>query len=396
MAYPYAQKAGDKHLGRPITVTIEAHFGSLTDPRVERTKLHKLIDILVIAICAAICSCDSWEDVAEFGTAKKEWFETFLELPNGIPSHDTFNRVFARLDPVEFRDCFLAWISAVSELLGGQVIALDGKVLRRSHDRGVGKGAIDMVSAWACTNRLVLGQVKVDDKSNEIAAIPHLLKALEISGCIVTIDAMGCQTEIAKTIVDEDGDYVLALKDNQGHLFEDTKKLFKDLESSQYKAYLYDYEKTVNKGHGRIEIRECWTISDLQILCHLRGFENWEKLQTVSLIRSQRLIGDEKTCEDRFHIASIVGAKRILGAVRSHWGIENSLHWTLDLAFDEDRCRVRKDHGPENLAILRHIAINLLKQEKTCQRSIKGKRLLAGWKEDYLLKVLSGLSLASI
>jgi predicted transposase YbfD/YdcC len=290
----------------------------------------------------------------------------------------------------------MAWIRAASELIGGQVIALDGKVLRRSHDRGIGKGAIDMVSAWACENRLVLGQVKVDEKSNEITAIPQLLKALEISGCIVTIDAMGCQTEIAKTIVEEEGDYVLALKENQGNLFEDVQKLFADLECNHYRAYVYDYEKMVNSGHGRIEIRECWTISDPDILCHLRGFENWEKLQTVSRIRSQRWIGDDKTCEDRFYIASILGAKRVLGSVRSHWSIENSLHWTLDLAFDEDRCRVRKDHGPENFAILRHIALNLLKQEQTCQRSIKGKRLMAGWREDYLIKVLSGLPLLSI
>jgi predicted transposase YbfD/YdcC len=379
-------------LKKAVTTSIEEHFGNITDPRIERTRLHKLIDILVIAICGAICSCDSWEDVEEFGKAKQEWFETFLELPNGIPSHDTFNRVFARIDPIEFWTCFIDWVSVASELIGGQVIAMDGKVLRRSRDRGIGKGAIDMVSAWACANHLVLGQVKVDEKSNEITAIPQLLKALEISGCIITIDAMGCQTEIAKTIVEEQADYVLALKDNQGNLFDDTQKLFEDLESSQYQAYIYDYEKTVNKGHGRIEIRECWTISDPQILCHLRGFQNWEKLMTVSRIRSQRWIGDEKTCEDRFHIASIVGAKRVLAAARSHWGIENNLHWTLDMAFDEDHCRVHKDNGPENFAILRHIALNLLKQEKTSKRSINGKRLLAGWKEDYLLKVLSGLA----
>lgn len=379
-----------------VTATIQEHFGSITDPRIERTKLHKLIDILVIAICAAICGCDNWEDIALFGKAKREWFATFLELPNGIPSHDTFNRVFGRLNPDEFRSSFMAWISAASKLISGQVISLDGKVLRSSHDRGIGKGAIDMVSAWACENRLVLGQVKVDEKSNEITAIPQLLKALEISGCIVTIDAMGCQTEIAKTIVDEGGDYVLALKGNQGNLCEDVQMLFADLENSDYRAYAYDYVKTVNKGHGRIEIRECWTISDPDTLRHLRGFENWKKLQTVSLIRSQRWIGDEKTCEDRFHIASIVGAKRVLGSVRAHWSIENSLHWTLDLAFNEDRCRVRKDNGPENFAILRHIALNLLKQEQTCKRSIKGKRLLAGWKEDYLLTLLSGLSQLSI
>ena len=279
----------------------------------------------------------------------------------------------------------------MSVVTQAQVIALDGKVLRRSQDQGIGKSAIDMVSAWATANRLVLGQTKVDCKSNEITAIPELLCVLEVAGCIVTIDAMGCQTAIAKQIVDKEADYVLALKENQGHLYEDVELLFKDLEHSGYQAYPYDYEKTVDQGHGRIEIRQCWTISEAEILRDLRGSENWEKLVTVSCIRSLRQIGDEKTVQDRDHIASISGAKRVLWAVRSHWGIENGLHWTLDIAFDEDHCRVRKDHGPENFAILRHIALNLLKQEKTCKRGIKGKRLLAGWKEDYLLKVLSGL-----
>jgi predicted transposase YbfD/YdcC len=383
-------------LEKAVTASIEEHFGSMSDPRIERTKLHKLIDILVLAICGVICNCDSWEDVEEFGVAKQEWFETFLELPNGIPSHDTFNRVFARLDADEFRTCFMNWVRVASELIGGQVVAMDGKMLRGSHDRGIGQGAIDMVSAWACANHLVLGQVKVDEKSNEITAIPQLLKALELSGCIITIDAMGCQTEIAKAIIEKEADYVLALKGNQGNLFEDVQKLFEDLESSQYQAYAYDYEKTVNKGHGRIEIRECWAISDLSTLGHLRGFENWKKLLTVSRIRSQRWIGEEKTCEDRFHIASILGAKQVLAAVRSHWGIENGLHWTLDMAFDEDHSRIRKDNGPQNFAILRHIALNLLKHEKTSKHSIRAKRLLACWKEDYLLKVLFGFSQLSI
>ena len=375
-----------------ILPTIEQHFGDLSDPRIDRTKLHKLLDILVIAICAVIAGADNWEDVEEFGKARLEWFQTFLELPNGIPSHDTFTRVFARLDPEQFQAGFLRWMSAVSEVIGGQVIAIDGKVLRRSHDKGIDKAAIDMVSAWATANRLVLGQVKVDEKSNEITAIPQLLEALAVSGCIVTIDAMGCQTAIAEQIIDREAEYVLALKENQGQLYADVEHLFADLEDSQYKAYEFDYEKTVNKDHGRIEIRECWTISDPQVLQHLRGFANWKHLTTVSRIRAQRRIGEEKSCEDRYHIASISGAKPVLWAVRSHWGIENELHWTLDIAFDEDRCRVRKDHGPENFALLRHIALNLLKQEKTCKRGIKGKRLLAGWNQDYLLKVLVGFS----
>lgn len=376
----------------PILPTIEQHFGDLTDPRIDRTKLHKLMDILVIAICAVIAGADNWEDVEEFGKARLAWFQTFLELPNGIPSHDTFTRVFARLDPEQFQAGFLSWMSAASQVIGGQVIAIDGKVLRRSHDKGIGKAAIDMVSAWATANRLVLGQMKVDEKSNEITAIPQLLEVLEVASCIVTIDAMGCQTELAAKIIEREAEYVLSLKENQGQLYEDVKRLFVDLEDSQYQAYAFDYEKTVNKDHGRIEIRECWTISDPEILRHLRGFANWKNLATASRIRAQRWIGEEKSSEDRYHIASIAGAKRVLWAVRSHWGIENELHWTLDLAFDEDRCRVRKDHGPENFALLRHIALNLLKQEKTCKRGIKGKRLLAGWKQDYLLKVLAGLS----
>jgi predicted transposase YbfD/YdcC len=374
-----------------VSAAIEHHFGNLTDPRVDRTKLHKLLDILVIAICAVIGSADTWEDVEEFGKAKIKWFQTFLELPNGIPSHDTFTRVFARLDPQQFEASFISWMGTITEVLGGQVIAIDGKVLRRSHDRGIGKAAIDMVSAWASANRLVLGQVKVDDKSNEITAIPQLLQALEVAGCIVTIDAMGCQTEIAREIIEREADYVLALKENQGRLYEDVQLLFEDLEKSQYKAYAFDYEETSDNGHGRIETRQCWTISDPEVLKYLRGAENWKNLRTVSRIRSRRQLGEEVSCEDRYHIASITGAKPILRAVRTHWSIENELHWTLDIAFDEDHCRVRKDHGPENFAVLRHIALNLLKQEKTCKRGIKGKRLLAAWKEEYLLKVLVGL-----
>jgi len=374
-----------------LSAGIAEHFSGLEDPRIDRTKRHKLLDILVIAICAVICGADNWVEVALFGEAREEWLKTFLELPNGIPSHDTFNRVFNRLDPEQFSSCFIAWIRAASPLIGGQVIAIDGKVLRRSHDRGIGKAAISMVSAWASANHLVLGQVKVDEKSNEITAIPELLRALVIAGCIVTIDAMGCQTEIVELITEKDGDYVIALKKNQGRLYEDVALLFDDLEQSGYQAYDFDHYMRVDKGHGRIEIRECWTISDPEILSCLYGYEQWSQLAAVCRIRAQRFIGDEHSSEDRFYIASVQDAKLVLQCTRSHWGIENKVHWVLDIAFDEDRSRVRKGYGAENLAILRHIALNLLKQENSSRRSIRGKRLLAGWREDYLLKVLATL-----
>ncbi len=370
---------------------IEAFFGDLEDPRIDRTKRHKLLDIIVIAISAVICGADTWVDVALFGEAKQDWLQTFLELPNGIPSHDTFNRVFNRLDTEQFSQRFMQWIQAASPLIGGQVIAIDGKVLRRSHDRGVGKAAIDMVSAWASANHLVLGQVKVDEKSNEITAIPELLRALTLRGCIVTIDAMGCQTEIAQQITEQGGAYMLALKQNQGRLYHDVSQLFAYLEQQGYRAYPFDYHKTTDKGHGRTEIRECWTISDPEVLRLLHRSEAWPQLASVCRVRAQRIIGEERSVEDRFYLAAIEGAEPVLESTRTHWQIENKLHWVLDVAFDEDHSRVRKGQGAENMAILRHIALNLLQQEDSAKRSIHGKRLLAGWKNDYLLKVLATL-----
>ncbi len=372
--------------------TINKHFSNLKDPRVERTKLHKLMDILVIAICAVICGADGWEEVELFGQCKQVWFKTFLELTNGIPSHDTFWRVFGRLDAEQFQASFVEWIAAVSEVTQGQVIAIDGKALRRSHDKALGRGAIEMVSAWASANRLVLGQVKVDDKSNEITAIPELLRVLEVSGCIVTIDALGCQKDIAAAIVDKEADYILALKENQGHLYEDVVKLFDDLAESRFKAYVYSHDRKVNKNHGRLEIRECWVITDPKVLIHLRDVGEWKSLRSVVKVQAERRIGEEITVKDRYFISSLESdAQRLLEAVRTHWSIENELHWVLDIAFREDESRIRKDYGPENFAVLRHIALNLVKQEKTLKASIKGKRLKAGWDEDYLLKVLSGL-----
>jgi predicted transposase YbfD/YdcC len=371
--------------------SISHHFASLEDPRVERTKLHQLLDIIVIAICAIICGADDWVEVELFGNAKLAWLKTFLELPNGIPSHDTFGRVFARLDAEQFQQCFLTWIQAVSEVTRGQVIAIDGQVLRGSCHRMLGQAGIDLVSAWATANHLVLGQVKVDDKSNEITAIPKLLHVLEIAGCIVTIDAIGCQTEIAQAIVDLDADYVLAVKQNQGHLYEDIQGLFEAAQDVHFQDVPHDYHKTTDKGHGRLEIRECWTIADRALLSYVRNRDDWRNLRTIVQVVAERRVNGETTREARYFISSLDGdARRMLKAVRGHWGIENSLHWVLDIAFDEDHQRVRKDNGPANFAVLRHIALNLLKQEKSVRAGIKAKRLKAGWDEPYLLKVLFG------
>ncbi len=378
-------------------LSLQTHFATLDDPRVERTKRHRLLDILTIALCAVICGADTWVEVEEFGKAKEAWFATFLELEQGIPSHDTFGRVFARLDPERFGQCFLSWVRAiqsVAPLPPGQqeVIALDGKTVRRSHDRRAGRGAIHMVSAWATGQRLVLAQTQVDEKSNEITALPVLLRQLALAGCIVTIDAMGCQTAIARQIVEQGGDYVLALKGNQGTLAADVEVMFTEGRATGFAEIVHDCHTTTEKDHGRLEIRRHWTITDPEYMAYLNPQGHWRGLQGVGMVEEERRVGTQVSTEARYYILSQPLTARAFGAaVRSHWGIENRVHWILDIAFREDESRLRTDHSSANMAILRHMALNLLTQEHTAKVGTKAKRLKAGWELAYLLTVLRAL-----
>jgi predicted transposase YbfD/YdcC len=365
--------------------SIIEHFGDLEDPRRDN-RWHLLIDIVFITICAVICSAESWEDIEQFGQAKEGWLRKYLRLPHGIPSEDTFARVFAVLEPKEFNRCFLSWVKAVHNG-AAQTINIDGKCLRGSRDVPNGKSAIHMVSAWAREAGLSLGQVKVDEKSNEITAIPELLDLLDLDGSLVTIDAMGTQTKIARKIIDKGGEYLLALKGNQGTLRDDVQLVFGEAQANEFAGLKTTYDKSVEKDHGRIEVRQCWATEELG---WLSSGKEWKGLRSICMLRAQRTIGGETTTEDRLYISSLpADAARLAQAIRSHWGIENSLHWVLDVAFREDESRKRKGNAPENLAVVRHIALNLLKAEKSLKRSIAGKRLAAGWDNGYLETVLS-------
>ena len=374
---------------RPKT-TIADHFSELEDPRIERSKRHKLIDIITITICAVICNADGWTDIELFGKSKHKWFKNFLELPNGIPSHDTFSRVFSLLNPEKLQECFLKWIESISQITFGEIIALDGKTLRHSYDRSKNKSAIHMVSAWATTNGIVLGQRKVDSKSNEITAIPELLKVLSLKGCIVTLDAMGCQKKIIKQIIDQDADYVIALKKNQGGLYERVEKLFDQTLLNGFKGLIKSEYRVSEDAHGREETRSCQILTNINKEIDPKG--EWKNLNSIAFVDYLRTENGKTTRERRYFISSIAreGHKSIANAIRKHWGIENQLHWVLDVSFNEDDSRIRKDNSPENLAIIRHIALNLLKQEKTLKVGVKNKRKNAGWDEKYLLKVLAG------
>jgi len=377
---------------RPSLLT---HFQNLPDPRVNRRKEHDLIDVLVIAICTLLCGGESFNDMEDFGLAKEDWFKTFLSLRHGIPSHDTFNRVFAALDPKGFLDCFLRWTQSLRQAVPREIVALDGKALRRALNKD--QSVQYVVSAWAESNGLVLGQWKVADKSNEITAVPELLRVLELAGCIVTLDAMGCQKKIAREIVEADADYVLALKGNQEKVHEEVKSfLDATLDEKNRKRpqgaqiakdvqTLKEYE-TVEKDHGRIETRRYYQ-SD-----HLDWFadkEKWEGLNSVGMVESLREIHGEVTRERRYYLCSLkLDVETFARAVRSHWGVENKVHWIMDVSFREDQSRAREGYAAQNLAMLRRLALNLLKREKTKKRGIRGKMLNAGWDHPYLLKLL--------
>jgi predicted transposase YbfD/YdcC len=360
----------------------------IADPRREHQKFHSLYEILVIAICAVLSGAEHWTEMEEYGEAKQEWLATFLELAHGIPSHDTFRRVFILLDPVELKGVFVDWISAAVSLSKGTLVNIDGKNLRGSKAPQQGKKALNVVSAWVSQQSVVLGQIKCEEKSNEITAIPALLKILDLEGCVVTIDAMGCQKDIVKEIAAQEADYVIALKGNQGTLHQEVKQYLDWAQHHNFQDINYDTYVTLEKDHGRIEERRCWVTEEI---AWLEQKAEWEKLNSVIMVEAVReVIGQEKTCERRYFISSLgANAEQSLKAVRGHWAVENELHWCLDIGFREDDCQIKEAQSAENFAAIRHIGLNLLKQERSCRLGIKSKRKKAGWDESYLLKVLN-------
>jgi len=367
--------------------SVSRHFIKITDPRIPNKTRHSLLNILTIVLCAVISGSEDFYDIEEYAESKQEFFQTFLDLPNGMPSHDTINRVISRLNPEEFSKCIVEWTKTISEKLNG-VIAIDGKTLRRSFQDASKKNPLHIVSAWSSANGIVLGQVQTDAKSNEITAIPELLKLLDIGGNIVTIDAMGCQTDIAQKILDGGGDYVLALKGNQKNSLDSIKYLFDWEMKNNFSGVFHTETLSVEKGHGRIETRKAYSIGELDKLEGL-DLEKWPGLQSLTMIESIREINGSATSERRYYISSLPADAKVIGdSVRSHWGIENSLHWVMDVTFHEDYARNRKDHSAANMATMRHFALNLIKRDKNTKGSIKGKRKRAGWSDDYLLKLI--------
>jgi len=372
-----------------VSSSFQEHCASFTDPRASHApnQRHEFLAILVIAVCAVICGADGWEDIEEYGKAQAAWFAEVLDLPHGIPGHETFRRVLARLDPDELTQCFLSWTAALSALSGGDIVAIDGKTLRHSFDRAAAQAAIHMVSAWANRNRLVLGQVKVDDKSNEITAIPQLLKMLDLTGATVTIDAMGCQKEIAKVITEQGADDVLALKKNHRTLYDDVTLFLDDARAKAFTEIDHAYHETVDGDHGRLEIRKYWITSEID---WLGAKASWANLHSLGMVESRREHGEKVEIERRDYLVSLpADGVRFSDAVRQHWGVENKVPWVLDVSFAEDASRIRKDTGAQTFSVLRHIAVNLLRRESQHKRGIKARRKRAGWDRDYPLQVLT-------
>jgi predicted transposase YbfD/YdcC len=371
-------------------------FESVKDPRIARTRRHDLIDILFIALAAMLSGAEDFVTIADYGCNKYDWLKGLLSLPNGIPSHDTFRRVFALLDPKQLESCLLVWADALrskAQITGEEVVALDGKTLRHSFDTAAGASAIHIVSAWASRARLCLGQVKVDEKSNEITAVPALLKMLDITDCLVTADAMNCQKATARQITEQGGIFVLALKNNQPTLFEAVKLFAEHAAKQSYQDVMTRTLTTTDKDHGRIETRRYRIIDLPPGIAWADEKRAWPGLRSIGIAESTRQIGETTSTETRYYLTGISAqpkdsARRLARAVRYHWGIENSLHWSLDVAFNEDDCRVRKDYGAQNLAVLRHLALNLLKRDTTTKAGIKARRLKAGWNDTYLEHVL--------
>lgn len=366
---------------------LEEYFADLPDPRIERCRRHKLIDIVTIAICSALCGGEGFTDMEEFGQARREWLKTFLELPHGIPSHDTFGRVFARLSPLGFEACFERWVRVSVKKLSGEVVSLDGKWARRSYDKAGGTEAIELVSAWAREQRLSLGQVKVAEDSNEITAVPELLKVIEIEGAVVTVDALNTQKEIAAHIRAKRADYVMALKGNHSRLKQEVAELCGAIKEGRTHGYQLETSQTIDKEHGRIEQRTCWHVGVVPE--RFTEGADWKDLRSVAMVKAMREVGDKVSEEVRYYLSSLaVNALKMNDIVRGHWAIENSCHWILDVVFREDQSRVRVGNAAQNLALVRKLALSMLSREKSCKRGIKVKRFKAALDLQYLLKIL--------
>jgi len=374
--------------GSTVSPSLMAHFESLPDPRDKRTPDHLLMDILVIGLCTLLSGGETFNDMEDFGKAKESWLRRFLKLPYGIPSHDTFNRVFSALDPQKFSECFIRWIESLRQTISREIVSLDGKAARRARKRDL--SVPQLVSAWAGENGLVLGQIKVDDKSNEITAVPELLRALELQGCIVTLDAMGCQKKIAQEIVEAQADYVLALKGNQETVHQEVQTFLDDQVSRAYSSRPpqgLQFLQTVEKDHGRIETRRYYQSN---VIDWFEDRQQWARLGSFGMVESTRQIGEKITIERRYYLSSLpLDIECFARAVRGHWGIENSLHWMMDVQFGEDQSRARTQYATQNLGLLRRMALNLIKKDQSQPKlSFRRKRNLAGWADDYLLKLL--------